>query len=250
MRRAAPIANAVGGLTLLLVLWEAGVRLFDVAAYALPAPSGVATAFLAEPAFFLRHAAITAGEILLGLLVGGTLGAGTALALAASPRLESAARPLLVASQALPVFALAPLLVVWLGFGVASKIAMASLIIYFPVASAFSDGLSRLDPGLADLARLHGAGRLQTLRLLRVPSALPFLASGLRIAATVAPIGAVVGEWVGAAGGLGFIMLQANARVQTAKVFVALALLALLALLVRALVDFAVRPLLAIAPND
>ena len=100
-----------------------------------------------------------------------------------------------------------------------------ALIIYFPVATTFGDGLNRAAPTLIELARLNGAGRWQTLRLIRFPLALPALGSGLKVAA-VAPIGAIVGEWIGAAGGLGFIMLQANARMQTDRVFVALVLLA------------------------
>jgi putative hydroxymethylpyrimidine transport system permease protein len=142
-----------------------------------------------------------------------------------------------VASQALPVFAIAPLLVIWLGFGMASKIVMATLIIFFPIASSFLDGLRRTDPQLLDLAVISRASRFDTLALIRFPSALPGLASGLRVAAAVAPIGAVVGEWVGASAGLGFVMLQANARVQTDVLFAALFLLALMALAIRALVD-------------
>jgi putative hydroxymethylpyrimidine transport system permease protein len=118
-----------------------------------------------------------------------------------------------VASQAVPVFALAAILVLWLGYGLASKVAMATIIIYFPVAAAFLDGLRRTDPGWLDLARVMGASRASILRHIRTPAALPALGSGLRVAAAVAPIGAVIGEWVGSSAGLGYLV-HANARLR------------------------------------
>ena len=164
-------------------LWEIAVRLAGTPAFLLPPPSRIGAAFIARPDYYLGHAAITASEIIIGLVTGTLLGVATALVIAASPRLERLLGPALVASQALPVFAIAPLLVIWLGFGLASKIAMAALIIYFPVATAFADGLRRTDPGLLDLARLGGAGRGTMLALIRIPAAMPALGSGLRVAA-------------------------------------------------------------------
>jgi len=156
----------------------------------------------------------------------------------------------LVASQAVPVFALAPILVLWLGYGMASKVAMACLVIFFPVALAFWDGLRRTDPGWLDLARTMDARPWALLWRIRVPAALPALASGLRMAAAVAPIGAVIGEWVGASYGLGFLMFQANARMQTDLVFASLAVLAALAVALYALVDTALRRALPWIPYD
>ncbi len=238
------------GIAGIAALWEISVRLAGTPAFLLPLPSRIGAAFLARPDYFLGHAAITASEILIGLVTGALLGVSTALVIATSPRLERLVGPALVASQALPVFAIAPLLVIWLGFGLTSKIAMAALIIYFPVATAFADGLRRTDPGLLDLARLGGASRGATLRLIRIPAALPLLGSGLRVAAGIAPIGAIVGEWVGASAGLGFIMLQANARMQTDRVFVALVLLAIMAIALRAAIDRAVRSWLHWVPGE
>jgi putative hydroxymethylpyrimidine transport system permease protein len=156
----------------------------------------------------------------------------------------------MVVSQAIPVFAIAPLLVLWLGFGLASKIVMATIAIFFPVASAFHDGLLRTDQNLIDLARLHGAGRGQMLRLLRIPSALPALVTGLRLAAVYAPIGALIGEWVGASSGLGYAMLHANGRSQTDVVFAALFLLAAMSVLLRATVDLLTSNLTPWAPES
>ena len=157
--------------------------------------------------------------------------------------------PLMVVSQALPVFAIAPLLVLWLGFGLASKIVMATIAIFFPVASAYNDGLARTDGNLLELARLYGANHVQQVALLRVPSALPALITGIRLAAVYAPIGALIGEWVGASSGLGYAMLQANARSQTAVMFACLFLLAAMSVLLRAGVDFFTRDLTPWVPE-
>ena len=145
------------------------------------------------------------------------------------------ALPILVLGQTIPVFALAPLLVLWFGYGL-SKVVMAILIIYFPVTAALFEGLRRTEPGWLDLARM-GAGRLRTLYHLRLPAALPAFGSGLRIATAVAPIGAVVGEWVGSSAGLGYLMLHANARLQIDLMFAALIVLMAIALALYVTVD-------------
>ena len=138
---------------------------------------------------------------------------------------------MLIASQAIPVFAIAPLLVLWLGYGLGSKIAMAMLIIYFPVTANFYDGLRHTPRGWLDLARvmLPEPRRWAVLRHIALPAALPALGSGLRVAAAVAPIGAVLGEWVGSSAGLGYLMLHANSRMQVDLLFAALLVLAALA---------------------
>jgi putative hydroxymethylpyrimidine transport system permease protein len=190
------------------------------------------------------HALVTGAQMLAGLALGTALGVAAALWLTAAPCVRPWLLPLLVGSQAVPVFAIAPLLTLWLGFGPASKIAMATLIIFFPVASAFADGLRRTDPGWLDLARTMDAGQAAVLWRIRVPAALPALASGLRVAAAVAPIGAVVGEWVGASAGLGYLMLHANGRSQTDLMFAALFVLACLSLALWFALDAALRRLM------
>lgn len=231
----------LGVVLALLGIWEATVVLAGIEPFVLPPPSAVAARLVEDAPYLARHGLITFIEIIAGLLTGAGVGILSALLMAAFHPAERLLWPAIVATQALPVFAIAPLLVQWFGFGLASKIVMASLIIFFPVASAAHDGLKRTDPGLVDLARLWGASRLDMLRLVRLPAALPAVASGLRIAAAIAPIGAVVGEWVGASAGLGFIMLHANARLQTDLVFAALIILAAVAVAVRALVGWATR---------
>jgi putative hydroxymethylpyrimidine transport system permease protein len=139
--------------------------------------------------------------------------------------------------QAFPVFVLAPILVLWFGFGMASKVVMTAIIIFFPVASAFTDGLNRTERAILDAASLTKASHWQVLTRLRMPLALPSLISGLRVAAPLAPLGAVIGEWVGASAGLGFVMIQSNARMQTDTMFAAMAILAVMAVLLRLIVD-------------
>lgn len=214
----------------LLAAWQALVTLADLPPFILPGPWRVAEALVANAGLIAGHAATTLAEVLIGLLLGAILGTLTALGLVGSALARRIVRPALVLTQALPVFALAPILTLWLGYGMESKIVIAVLIIYFPVASAFFDGLMATPPGWLDLARTMQARRGAVLWRIRVPAALPSLASGLRLAAVYAPIGAVIGEWVGASRGLGYLMLLANGRAKTDLMFAALVVLALMTL--------------------
>jgi putative hydroxymethylpyrimidine transport system permease protein len=216
-----------------LVVWQLAVWAFALPSYMLPSPLKVGEALWRKWDFLISNAGVTALETVAGLLLGCLLGVLVAIAMSLSAPVRRFAMPAIIITQALPVFAIAPLLVLWFGFGIASKIIMAMLIIFFPVASAFYDGLTRTDPDLLDYARLTRASRLQTMLYFRIPAALPALSSGLRVSAVFAPIGAIVGEWVGSSAGLGFVMLQANARVQTDVVFAALVILAAMALILR-----------------
>ncbi|WP_306026900.1 ABC transporter permease [Stappia sp. MMSF_3263] len=224
-----------------LALWQGIVWATGVPAFILPGPWRVATTLVANIGLIADHAMITIAEVLIGLVVGAALGAVTALHLMVSPAARRIALPIMVFSQAVPVFALAPILTLWLGYGMASKIAMALLIIYFPVVSTFYDGLRRTDPGLIDLARTMGATPARTLLFLRLPAGLPAFGSGLRLAAVYAPIGAVIGEWVGASKGLGYLMLLANGRAKTDLMFASLFVLAAFAVALYALVSVLTR---------
>ena len=221
----------------LLGIWQAVVWLSGVPPYILPAPWQVGLAIAEHWQRLAVNAGVTLAEILLGLLFGTLLGVASALTLAAFRPARRWLLPVLVTSQAIPVFALAPVLVLWLGYGMASKVAMATLIIYFPVTAAFYDGLRRCEAGWLDLAQTMGAGAHATLRHIRIPAALPGLTSGLRVATAVAPIGAVVGEWVGASAGLGYLMDNANDRMQIDLMFAALFVLAVMAVGLYFLVD-------------
>ena len=232
----------------LIAAWEVLVRLADMPHYILPAPSRVLAEFVERGDVLLLHALWTAAEIVLGLSAGLALGALTALTMVRFAAARRWGLPLLVVSQAIPVFAIAPLLVLWLGYGMASKVAMAVLVIYFPVASAAYDGLRRTDPGYLDLAKVMGATSSQALLRIRLPAALPAFAAGARVAASVAPIGAVIGEWVGASSGLGYLMMQQLARGQTPLAFAALVVLATMAVGLYFAVDAAMNRLTSWQP--
>ncbi len=234
----------------LLVLWQLAVWLSDIPPFLLPGPGAVLEVLWTRYETLAGHTLITVGEILLGLVFGTALGATSALVMAYFRPARAWLMPVLVVSQAVPVFALAPVLVLWFGYGLAPKVAMATLIIYFPVTAAFHDGLRRTEPGWLDLAQTMGASRWSQLRRVRLPAAMPAFASGLRVAAAVAPIGAVVGEWVGSSAGLGYYMLLMNGRVQTAAMFAALFILALVAVVLYFAIDILLRLALPWQPDS
>lgn len=241
MRAVRPMVRPLVTAAVLIAAWQALVWATGVPRFILPDPARVAVALWERAGLIGYHALFTMGEILGGLALGVVLGAATALTLSYFRPARRWLMPVLVFSQAIPVFALAPLLVLWLGYGMASKVAMATLIIYFPVTSAFFDGLRRTEPGWLDLARTMGGSRWTTLVRIRLPAALPAFASGLRVATAVAPIGAVVGEWVGASAGLGYLMLHANGRMQVDLMFAALLTLAAIAVALYFAVDALLR---------
>ena len=221
----------------LILLWHLLVVLTDLPPFILPGPMRVATALFGNIELISQHALVTIAEVLLGLGLGSLLGAMTAIGLAISPLARTMLRPMMVISQALPVFALAPLLTLWLGYGLWPKVIMALLIIYFPVTSAFFDGLMATPRGMLDLARVMNAQPWRIMTLIRIPAGLPGLASGLRLAAVYAPIGAIIGEWVGASQGLGYLMLLANGRAKTDLMFAALIVIVIITLSLHASVE-------------
>ncbi|MEL6376617.1 MAG: ABC transporter permease [Pseudomonadota bacterium] len=224
-----------------LLIWQAVVSFTGVERFILPGPGLVAQTWWENRAVIWEHTLITAAEVLIGLAIGTALGIVTAIQLAASRFSRILVQPVLVFTQALPVFALAPILTLWFGFGLWSKIVMAVLIIYFPVASSFLDGLLRTPAGYLDLARTMQASPARVLWHIRIPAALPSLASGLRLAAVYAPIGAVIGEWVGASKGLGYLMLLANGRVKTDLMFAAMLTLGVFTVLLHLAIGYLSR---------
>ena len=223
-----------------LALWQGLIWLADMPSFLLPAPAAVAEALWLNRIEIARNAGFTLTEVVLGFTLGSVIGAALAVAMGFSARLTGILRPILTFSQTIPVFALAPILTLWLGFGMAPKIAMTVLIVFFPVAAAFLDGLGRTPQAALDLAQVMGASRGRIMRHLRIPAALPHLATGLRLAAVYAPIGAVIGEWVGGARGLGALMIHANGRMKTDLVFAALLVLSLMTVVFARLVALAV----------
>ena len=220
-----------------LCLWQIVIWTTGVPGFMLPSPAAVFSNIWDHPTLLLDHALVTFGEIVAGLLGGVLIGGLSALAMALIPALQPWMLPPLVLGQAIPVFALAPLLVLWFGYGMASKVVMAMIIIYFPVTASLFDGLRRTDRAWLDLATTMGATRAGILWHLRLPAALPAFGSGLRIATAFAPIAAVVGEWVGSGAGLGYLMLHANGRMQTDLMFAAMLVLMAMALALYLSVD-------------
>jgi len=218
-------------LAVLLGLWEVLTRSLGVPTYILPAPSRIAAAFGVHFATLLHHATITLAEIVLGLVLGGLGGFVLAVAVFYSAILERALYPLIIASQMIPVFAIAPLLIVWMGYGLWPKATVAALIAFFPIVVNASAGLRAPSEDSVELFRSLNASRWQIFRKLRLPASLPSLFSGLKVATTLAVVGATIGEWVGARRGLGFLMLQSNALLRVDLVFAAILMLALLGLL-------------------
>lgn len=251
MRRiAGRLGRPVGTLGGLALLWWGIVRLGGVPPYLLPPPGAVVRALWAQRGLLAGAAGTTLLETVLGLLLGMAGGGALALLMMASAPVRRWMMPLVLLSQAVPVFALAPLLVLWFGFGIASKVVMAVLVIFFPITSSFFDGLRRTPPGWLDLARSMDARPSLVLLRLRLPAALPAFASGLRVAAAIAPLGAVVGEWVGASSGLGFLMQTANTRFETDLMFAALLVLATMTVLLWWGVDRALARMLYWVPDD
>ena len=224
-------------LLVILTLWQGLVSITDVPAFILPPPWAVLTALQTHFSSLVQHTLVTSTEIVAGLLLGTLLGVLSAILLTITKSSRRWVLPLMVISQSLPVFALAPILTLWLGYGMASKIAMATLIIYFPVVAATFDGLRHTPNAMLDLAHTLNAKRSAVLLQIRLPAAFPSIASGIRVAASVAPIGAVVGEWVGSSEGLGYYMLQANGRMHTDAMFAALLCLCLVAVTIYFLIN-------------
>jgi putative hydroxymethylpyrimidine transport system permease protein len=227
---------ALALLALAVAAWEAGARWFDVEDYLLPAPSEVARALAEDRDLLLPDAWVTMQEVLLGFAVALAAGLAIAIALHLSPLLRRTVYPIVIASQAVPVIVIAPILVIWFGFGIAPKLIVIALICFFPIVVNTLDGLQSVDRAQVKMMRTLGASRVDLFRRLELPSALPYLFSGAKIAVAVAVIGAVFGELVGSDAGLGHAIQIGTAQLLTARVFAAVLLLSAMAIALFALV--------------
>lgn len=226
------ILPAIFSIVVALLAWHLIVQWTQLPRFILPAPVDVWSRFLKalSDGSLIYHTGITLAEIVLGLLTGITFATVTGYALAKSRSLEKILSPYLVASQAIPVVAIAPLLVIWLGSGILSKVVICALIVFFPVLVNTVVGVRAVPPALYDLMHSIRATRLQILLKLEVPASLPVLLGGLRIGATLSVIGAIVGELVDAQQGLGFLLQLGDFQYDTSMVFVAVFTLIALAL--------------------
>jgi putative hydroxymethylpyrimidine transport system permease protein len=216
--------------------WEALARGGAVEDYLLPAPSEVVRALYEDRSLLASDAWVTAREVLLGFALAVAAGLAVAVALHLSPLLRRAFYPLVVASQAVPVIVVAPILVIWFGFGIVPKLIVIALICFFPIVVNTLDGLRSVDPAQVKMLRTMDASRIGVFRHVELPSALPYLFSGAKVAVAVAVIGAVFGELVGSDAGLGHAIQIGTAQLLTARVFAAVLILSLMAIALFALV--------------
>ena len=220
-----------------ILVWEGLVRLLHVPQWLLPAPTVIAAEIAAKPQVFVQHALVTAGEIVLGFVASVVVGVPLAFAIAHSRLFERAVYPLLVASQAVPKVAIAPLLIVWFGFGTLPKVVVAFLIAFFPIVIDTVVGLRSVPPEMLHLARSMGATGWQTFCKIRLPKALPSLFAGLKVAITLAVVGAIVGEFVAADRGLGYLLMIASGEMNSRMLFAAILVLTLMGVLFFALIE-------------
>jgi len=215
--------------------------LLGLESFLVPSPAEIAEALWESRSLLAENAWVTLQEVLLGFLIGLAIGLGFAFLLRPFQALRLSFYPLIVASQAIPILVFAPIFVVWFGFGIGPKLAIVALVCFFPITVATIDGLRSVDPETSKMMRTLDASRRQMLWRVEAPTSLPSFFSGARIAAVLAPIGAVFGEWAGADSGLGHMILQDNAQLETARVFAAAFLLSVIALALYGLLALAER---------
>jgi len=208
-----------------------------VPAYLVPAPQDVLTTLWADRTLLLEHTWVTTQETLIGFVLAAVIGVATAVLLVYSPTAEKSLYPLILFAQVIPKIAIAPILVVWFGFGLTPKVVLAVLIAFFPVVVSAVAGLRSVDPELLELSATMGASRWKTFVKIRFPSALPSLMSGLKVAVTLAVVGAVVGEFVGADRGLGYVLLLASGNLDAPLLFADLILMSLIGVVLFVLVE-------------
>jgi len=231
----------------LLGVWELAARwdwisnALNIEDFLVPAPSDIAKSLWEDRSLLSSNAWVTFKEVLLGFAIAAVAGIGFALLIHLSHTARRAVYPLLVASQTIPIVILAPILVVWFGFGLTPKLVIVALICFFPITVNMLDGLRSVDPELTKMLRSLGAGRLQRLWRAEIPTALPYAFSGARVAITVSVIGAVFAEYVGSSEGLGHLINQAQAQLLTARSFAAVVVLSAMAILLFALVSLIER---------
>ncbi len=220
--RQSAILFPIAVLIAVLAVWEAGTRLLAIPAFLLPPPSQIAVAMKAHWSLVLQYSWATTVEIVLGYLLSIVVGVPLALAIFLWPPFARSIYPLLVSSQAMPKVAIAPLFIVWFGFGLLPKVLIAFMIAFFPIVIDTAVGLGSIEPEKIYLARSMGFGSVATFFKIRLPNALPSIFGGLKIAITLAVVGAVVGEFVGGDAGLGYLLMVANGSMDTPLLFAGL----------------------------
>lgn len=225
-------------LVAVLAMWEVGVRVLEVEAFVLPPPSAIWDSLLMqlESDQFWGHVWVTTQEAMIGFAIGVVSAVVLGTAISQIRIVEKTLMPYIVAFQTVPKVALAPLFVVWFGFGLTSKIVMAAVISFFPMLINVIEGLRSADADRIQMLKVFGAGRAQVFRKVQLPSAMPFIFAGLDIGIVFAILGAVVGEFIGAQEGLGYLLLQTNYNFDIAGMFAILVVLSLMGLIAHAII--------------
>lgn len=234
LKRLTPLA----GVLLFLVIWEVGVMVYKMPAYLLPPPTDIARTFVDEFPKLVWHGWFTTYEMLLGYALAVGIAIPLAVAMTSSKRFDEFVMPTLLFFQVVPKVAVAPLFLVWFGVGATPKILVAFLISFFPIVIDAAVGLRSMTPEMGDLARSMGSTRMQIFTRFRLPTSLPYLFSGLKVAATLAIAGAVVGEFVGADRGLGYLLLVTNSNMETSLMFATIVALTIIGLAFFYVVEF------------
>ena len=226
---------------LLIVLWDVAIRVLHIPPYQIPTPLDVVRTLWTDWPELLGQAIPTTEATLAGFALSALFGIAAAMLIASSRTVESYVYPLLVFSQSIPKVAIAPLFVVWFGFGMVPKIISAFLLGFFPVVVSAVQGFKSVEPDMIDLVRSMEAGKLQTFRMISLPHALPAIFAGLKVAITLTVVGAVVGEFVGSNSGLGFVLQRSIGNFELPTMFAALVVLAAIGMVLFALVELAER---------
>lgn len=232
------IIKTLMSITIFILVWWLIKIISDTPSFILPGPLEVFLCIIENNRILFSHSLITFYEIIIGFLLGIVFGMYTGILFISSINTKKWLLPFILFMQAIPIFALAPILTLWMGYGIWTKIIMTMTIIYFPITISFYDGLKRIDPMIVNMAKLMGASKLTMLTKIRIPHALPHLSSGLKLASAFAPMGAVIGEWVGASKGLGYLMLYSSGRVQIDLMFSSIIILAIFTLLLYSITSY------------
>ena len=214
----------------LLAVWEGAVRILKIPLYVLPSPVQVIQTLFSELDTLTGHAGVTVAEAVCGMVISLILALILGILMDCFPVIRQGLYPLLVVTQTVPMIVMAPILIIYLGFGMTPKILTVVLMCFFPIAVSFSDGLAQVEEDYVHLVRSYGAGRWMAYRLVKIPAAIPSLLSGLKVAATYSVSGAVVGEWIGSQSGLGYYLLRIKNGYMLDKVFACVLVIIILSL--------------------
>lgn len=236
LRRLREWFPAIITIVALLIAWEVLVEVMDVQRWLLPPPSVIGAEITDSFGFLMRQARTTTVETLIGFAASATLAVIIASGIVWSRTVERSLYPIIIASQTIPIITLAPLLIIWVGPDMRSKIIVIVLFTFFPIVISLVSGLRSVDQEMVDMFRTMGASPWQTFRKLMIPSAMPNFFTGLKVAAVFSVVGAVIGEWFGSSSGLGWLMKIAGGQFQTARIFAAIVVLSILAMLLFAAV--------------